>query len=232
MSAPLSGFRVIELAGVLAGPSAGQLFAELGADVIKVEPPGGDVTRTWRLPSEASGETTDRNDRPAYFSAANWGKRSVALDLGQPGGREALHLLVRGADVVLTAYRPGSAERLGADAATLRALSPRLVVAELTGYGPDNPRAGYDAVIQAESGFMHLNGPTEGAAPEASGESGPTKMPVALMDLLAAHQIKEGVLAALLRRERTGEGATVQVSLTAAAAGALANQGTAWLQAG
>lgn len=246
MAAPLSGFRVIELAGVLAGPSAGQLFAELGADVIKVEPPHGDVTRTWRLPSETSpdrrsepppeapGDPASGDDRPAYFSAANWGKRSVALDLRQPGGRDALHLLVRSADVVLTAYRPGSAERLGADAATLRSLAPGLVVAELTGYGPDDARAGYDAVIQAESGFTHLNGPAESDTPDASPEAsgGPTKMPVALMDVVAAHQIKEAVLAALLRRERTGEGATIRVSLLSAATGALANQGTAWLQAG
>ena len=235
MTGVLSGLRVVELAGVLAGPSVGQFLAELGADVLKVENArtGGDVTRTWRLASEAdpaAPEASGGGGRPAYFSAANWGKRSVALDLSHEGGREALHALVRGCDVVLTASRPGSAARLGADAATLRALAPRAVVVSLTGYGPGDPRAGYDAVVQAESGFMHLNGPAHGAtAPEASG--GPTKMPVALVDVLAAHQIKEGVLAALLRRERSGEGALVEVSLLGAAAASLANQGTAWLQA-
>ena len=238
MTGLLSGLRVVELAGVLAGPSVGQFLAELGADVVKVENArtGGDVTRTWRLPSEAPpdrgpGQAPASGDRPAYFAAANWGKRSVALDLTRADGREALHALVRGAGVVLTAYRPGSAGRLGADAEALRALAPEAVVVALTGYGPEDARAGYDAVVQAESGFMHLNGPAESEAPEASGGE-PTKMPVALMDVLAAHQIKEAVLAALLRRERTGEGALVEVSLLGAAAGSLANQGTAWLQAG
>ncbi len=216
----LTGVRVVELAGVLAGPTAGQFLAELGADVVKVEPPGGDVTRRWRLPSEP--EAPDA-DRPAYFQAANWGKRSVALDLAHADGRDALHALVRTADVVLTAYRPGHDRRLGADADTLVALRPGLVVVRLSGYGPDDPRPGYDAVVQAESGWMAINGAADGP---------PTKMPVALMDLLAAHQIKEAVLAALLRRARTGEGAVLDVSLVGAAVGALANQGTAWLVAG
>ena len=218
--APLAGLRVVELAGVLAGPSAGQFLAELGADVVKVENARtrGDATRRWTLPDEAPDD-----DRPAYFSAANWGKRAVALDLTHPDGRAALHALVRRADVVLAAYKPGDAEALGADAAALRALNPRLVVATLTGYGEGDPRAGYDAVVQAEAGFTLLNGEPGGPF---------FKMPVALMDVLAAHQVKEAVLLALLRRERTGEGAEVAVSLLGAGASALANQGTAWLQAG
>lgn len=178
----LDGIHVVELAGVLAGPSAGQFFAELGAEVAKVENArtSGDVTRTWRLPSEtpeagsagASGAKPD--DRPAYFSAASWGKRSVALDLSRDGGREALALLLDRADIVLTAYKPGDAERLGTDAASLRRQRPRLIVAELTGYGPDDPRAGYDAVVQAESGFMYLNGPgeEEGASSQWGAASG------------------------------------------------------------
>lgn len=218
--APLDGLRVVELAGVLAGPSVGQFLAELGADVVKVENvrTGGDVTRRWTLPEEASAD-----GRPAYFCAANWGKRSVALDLTHPAGRAALHALARGADVALTAYKPGDAARLGADADTLRALAPRLIVATLTGYGDGDARAGYDAVVQAEAGFTGLNGEPGGP---------PTKMPVALMDVLAAHQLKEAVLLALLRRAQTGEGAGVAVSLLGAGASALVNQGTAWLQAG
>jgi len=218
--APLAGLRVIELAGVLAGPSAGQFLAELGADVVKVESPRthGDATRRWTLPHEDPAD-----DRPAYFSAANWGKRSLALDLTHPGGRRALHTLAARADVVLTAYKPGDAERLGADAPTLRALNPRLVVATLTGYGFSDPRAGYDAVVQAEAGFTLLNGEADGP---------PGKMPVALMDVLAAHQLKEAVLLALLRRAQTGAGGEVTVSLLGAGASALANQGTGWLQTG
>jgi crotonobetainyl-CoA:carnitine CoA-transferase CaiB-like acyl-CoA transferase len=219
-TAPLDGLRVVELAGVLAGPSAGQFLAELGADVVKVENARtrGDVTRRWTLPDEDPAD-----GRPAYFCAANWGKRSAALDLTHADGRAALHALARRADVVLTAYKPGDAEALGADAPTLRALNPRLVVATLTGYGDEDPRAGYDAVVQAEAGFTLLNGEPDGP---------PTKMPVALMDVLAAHQLKEAILLALLRRERTGEGAEVAVSLLGAGASALVNQGTAWLQAG
>ena len=216
----LDGVRVVELAGVLAGPSAGQFLAELGADVAKVENArtGGDVTRRWRLPGEAAPD-----GRTAYFAAANWGKRSVGLDLSREAGRAALHALVRRADVVLTAYRPGAAAALGADVATLAALAPRAVVVALSGYGAGDPRAGYDAVVQAEAGWTGINGAAEGP---------PTKLPVALMDLQAAHQIKEAVLAGLLRRERTGRGAVVELSLLGAAVSGLANQATAWLQAG
>ncbi|MDX1421134.1 MAG: CoA transferase [Rubricoccaceae bacterium] len=220
MSAPFDGLMVLELASVLAGPSVGQFFAEGGATVLKLENPrtGGDVTRRWHLAEEAPDD-----DRPAYFCAANWGKRSVAVDLTTEGGRRVLHGLARRADVVVTSYRPGQAARLGADAATLRPLNRRLVVAELTGYGPDDARAGYDAVLQAEAGFTVLNGPPDGP---------PVKMPVALMDVLAAHQLKEAVLVALLRRERTGAGAHVAVSLLGAGAASLANQASNWLTAG
>lgn len=216
----LNDLVVLELASVLAGPRVGQFFAELGADVVKVENPRtqGDVTRRWRLPTES-----EDDDRPSYFACCNSGKRSVALDLTENAGREVLHALVRQSDVVIASYRPGSAEALGADADTLRALNPRLLYGHITGYGPDNPRAGYDAVIQAESGFMHMNGTPDGP---------PVKMPVALMDLLAAHQLKEALLLGLLRRERAGEGDYFAVSLLQAAVSALANQATNWLVGG
>lgn len=221
---PLTGIRVLELATVLAGPQVGQFLAELGADVLKIEPPGsGDVTRTWKAPGE---DPAGRGS--AYFAAANWGKRSQVLDLTTPAGRAALLDLARTADIVLTSYKPGDAPRLGADYATLRAVNPGLIYASITGYGPESPRAGYDAVLQAESGFMHLN-----AALAADGTVGPPqKMPVALIDLLAAHQLKEGVLAALYRRARTGQGALVEVSLAQSALASLANQATNWLVAG
>ena len=217
---PLAGTRVLELASVLAGPSVGQFLAELGADVVKVENPavGGDVTRGWTLADE-----TASDGRSAYFQSCNWGKRSVGLDLRDEDERALLLALVDRADVVISSYKPGDASRLGVDAETLRARNPRLVVVELTGYGADDPRAGYDAVVQAESGFTFMNG-----APDGS----PTKMPVALVDVLAAHQIKEAVLVGLLRRERTGEGGCFEVSLLQAAVAALANQATNWLSAG
>jgi crotonobetainyl-CoA:carnitine CoA-transferase CaiB-like acyl-CoA transferase len=211
---------VLELASVLAGPSVGQFFAELGATVIKLEnaATGGDVTRTWKLASERSG-----TDVSAYFAAANWGKLSVGLDITQPTSFEAVHRLAARADVVIASYKPGDAEKLRVDHQTLRQLQPRLVYGHITGYGTTDPRAGYDAVIQAESGFMYMNGTPDGP---------PTKMPVALMDILAAHQLKEGLLTALFRRERTGEGAYVQVALLDAAVSALANQATNYLVAG
>jgi crotonobetainyl-CoA:carnitine CoA-transferase CaiB-like acyl-CoA transferase len=220
MAAPLEGILVIELAGVLAGPLVGQFCAELGATVVKVEhgAAGGDVTRRWKLPQE-----DPDTDRPAYFAAANWGKRSVSLDLTTDRDRRTLHALAARADVVLTAYRPGQAEKLAADADTLRALNPRLIVAHLVGYSEDDSRPGYDAVIQAEVGFTFMNGDPE---------SRPTKLPVALMDVLAAHQLKEALLVALLRRERTGEGATITVSLLQAGVSALANQASNYLTAG
>ena len=239
----MEGMRVLELANVLAGPSVGQFLAEMGATVVKVEntTTRGDVTRTWRLAAD-----DPASDVTAYFSSCNLGKRSVALDIKDPRGLAAVHALARDADVVVASYKPGDAERLQVDYATLSALNPSLIYAQITGYGLDDPRAGYDAVIQAESGYQHMNGSSDGG--------GPTKMPVALMDVLAAHQVKEAVLASLWRRERaayraalaeagagagaqfleksTGPGAYVGVSLLAAGVASLANQASGYLRAG
>ncbi|MBF8963121.1 CoA transferase [Pontibacter sp. FD36] len=211
---------VLELASVLAGPSVGQFFAELGATVVKLEntATAGDVTRTWMLSTEQRSTAVS-----AYFSAANWGKLSVGFDITQPHALEAVHQLASKADVVIASYKPGDAEKLQVDYRTLSQLNSRLVYGHITGYGLEDQRAGYDAVIQAESGFMYMNGSPDGP---------PTKMPVALMDILAAHQLKEGILTALLLRERTREGRYVQVSLFDAAVSALANQGTNYLVAG
>ncbi len=216
----LKDLFVLELASVLAGPSVGMFLAELGAKVIKVEhfAGGGDVTRTWRLPSEAAVE-----DRSAYFSAVNWGKQSIGIDLRIPEGRAIVHELAAKADIVIASYKPGDAEKLQVDAAALMALNPRLIYADLTAYGDDDPRVGFDAIIQAEAGFTYLNGQPE---------SGPTKMPVALMDLLAAHQLKEGILLALFARTSTGKGKHVQTNLLGAGLASLANQATNWLVGG
>jgi len=218
---PLAGFRVLELASVLAGPSVGQFLAELGADVIKVENrrTGGDVTRGWRLPGDMPGSPS------AYFSACNLWKRSVALDASMLAGRDLCQQLAAKSDVVVASYKPGDAEKLGLDAQTLRSQNQRLVYAQITGYGLDDPRVGYDALIQAESGFTFMNG-----EPGSAGQ--PTKMPVALVDLLAAHQLKEAILLALWQRDRSGEGAHVHVSLMGAAVASLANQATGFLCAG
>jgi crotonobetainyl-CoA:carnitine CoA-transferase CaiB-like acyl-CoA transferase len=207
--------RVLELASVLAGPAVGQFFAELGAEVIKIEneKAGGDVTRSWRSP----GEGTD--DRSSYFCCVNWGKKSVSLDLASDKGKKAMQALAAGSDLVITSFKPGDAEKLGADYATLKRLNERIIYGEITGYGAGDSRVGYDAVIQAESGFMSLNGEKEGV---------PMKMPVALIDILAAHQLKEGLLLALLNRQQTGSGCKVEVSLLHTAIASLANQASNW----
>jgi crotonobetainyl-CoA:carnitine CoA-transferase CaiB-like acyl-CoA transferase len=216
---PFAHLRILELAAVLAGPQVGQFFAELGAEVLKIEPPAGDVTRTWKTPAEAAD-----TDVSAYFAASNWGKKFRVLDLATPAGRAGLHRLAATADIVLASYKPGDAEKLEADYATLAKENPRLIYGQLTGYGPTVSRAGYDAVLQAEAGFMHLN---------AAGPGQPAqKMPVALMDLLAAHQLKEGLLTALYQREKTGRGTLVQVSLLESALAALANQASSYLVTG
>jgi crotonobetainyl-CoA:carnitine CoA-transferase CaiB-like acyl-CoA transferase len=211
-----TGLQVLELASVLAGPSVGQFFAELGADVIKVENlnTGGDVTRSWKIAGEGEG------DRSAYFCSCNWGKRSIAVDLGTVQGKEIVHRLAAKSDLVIVSYKPGDAEKLEVSYEQLRGLNPAIIYGQLTGYGSDNDRVGYDAVIQAEAGFMDMNGETEGM---------PLKMPVALIDVLAGHQLKEALLLALLRRERTGGGCFVEVSLLQTAVSSLANQATNWL---
>jgi len=209
---------VLECASVLAGPAVGAFFAELGATVIKLEPPGGDVTRSWRLASESS-----ESDVSAYFSCVNWGKHSLVLDLKQPDDLALAHQLVQQADILVANYKPGAAERLQMDYATLCALNPALIYAHLTGYGPSDARTGYDALLQAESGFLYLN---------AHPGQPPTRLPVALIDILAAHQLKEAILVALLQRVANGRGDYLQVSLLASALASLANQASNWLVGG
>ncbi len=225
MNLPFAHLRIIEVASVLAGPQVGQFFAELGAEVLKIESPAGDVTRSWKTTAEtAAPEAAAEASVSAYFSASNWGKQSVVLDLTIAAGQAQLHRLAMAADIVLASYKPGDAEKLGADYATLSSENPRLIYGHLTGYGPANARAGYDAVLQAEAGFMYLNTAGAGAPPQ--------KMPVAMVDLLAAHQLKEGLLTALYQREKSGRGALVEVSLLDSALSALANQAATYLVTG
>ena len=218
MEKPLEGIRVIELASVLAGPATGQFLAEAGADVLKIEPPGGDITRSWRLKDEQPDQ-----QRSAYFCAANWGKTARVMDLRKDEERAELHRMLPQTDILLMSYKPGDAQKFGLHPDPLRLQYPRLIIGSITGYGENDPRTGYDAIIQAEAGFMHLNGTQPGEG---------HKMPVALMDLLAAHQLKQGLLLALLERERKGHGAWIQVALLDAALSALANQATNYLVAG
>ena len=206
---PLAGLRVVDLSRVLAGPYATMALADLGADVIKVEHPrGGDETRSWG-PPYAGGEA-------AYFLSVNRSKRSVALDLKDPEGRDlALELCAR-ADVVVENFRPGGAARLGLDYETVRERRPDVVYCSISGFGAREPRdrPGYDFVVQAESGLMAVTG-------EPDGE--PTKIGVALVDVLTGLNAAIAIVAAFHRRGRTGEGERIEVSLLDSAFAALVN---------
>ncbi len=216
----LENCKVIELASVLAGPSVGQFLAELGADVIKIENPAtqGDVTRSWQIKEEKV-----QNGISAYFASVNWGKTSVFWNLQNPTELQKLYDLVKTADIVIASYKPGDAEKLGVSYADLQKINPTIIYGHITGYGNAYDKVGYDAIIQAEAGFMYMNGEPD---------SPPTKMPVALIDVLAGHQLKEGILMALLHRERTGKGSYIEVSLFDSAVSALVNQASNWLNAG
>lgn len=210
---------VIELASVLAGPLTGSFFAEMGASVIKIENPtvGGDVTRNWLLPNE------NINGQSAYYSAANYGKQVKMLNLKLEEDYQKLMDLIKTTDVVIANYRQQSANKLKLDYQSLKAINPQLIYGNIIGYAHQANRPAFDVVLQAESGFMFMNGQPE---------SLPTKMPVALIDVLAAHQLKQGLLTALWQRERTKKGAKVSVSLFETALASLANQASNWLMAG
>ena len=217
---PLEDKVILELASVLAGPSVGIFFAEMGAKVIKVENllTNGDVTRKWKVATESK-----ETDISSYFSSINWNKYSIPVNLKEKEGLEIVYELVKKSDVVIVNYKPGDAEKLKVDYKTLSSLNPKIIYAHITGYGLDDPRAGYDAIIQAEAGFMYMNGYPE---------TPPAKMPVALMDILAAHHTIEAILLALWQREKTGKGQFIHTSLFKAGIASLANQATNWLVAG
>ncbi|MDI1355697.1 MAG: CaiB/BaiF CoA-transferase family protein [bacterium] len=209
--------KVIELAGVLAGPSVGYFFAELGAKVYKIENPGtlGDVTRSWKLKSEDPKEKTS-----AYFWSVNAFKEYLSLDLQLPEHLQKLYDLIKEADIVITNYKEGDDEKLKVDYKTLSALNPTLIYAAITGFGVNSPRSAYDLILQAESGFMSMNGEPNSA---------PLKMPVALIDVIAGHQVKEAVLIALIKRAQIKKGSHIHISLFDSAIASLANQATNWL---
>jgi crotonobetainyl-CoA:carnitine CoA-transferase CaiB-like acyl-CoA transferase len=210
-ASPLAGVRIVDLSRVLAGPYATMTLADLGADVVKVEhPAGGDETRGWGPPF-AGGES-------AYFLSVNRGKRSVALDLKDPEARDlALELCAR-ADVVIENFRSGGAARLGLDYETVWALRRDIVYCTISGFGSREPtdRAGYDFTVQAESGLMAITGDSDGE---------PLKVGVAIVDVLAGLNAATAILAALRRRDLTGEGGRVEVSLLDSAFAALVNVG-------
>lgn len=216
----LRDLLVIETAGVLAGPAAGMFFAELGARVVKIENPsaGGDVTRRWKLPEEDPSSPVS-----AYFSSVNHGKEHLHLNLKSAEGRKDFDALLAKADVLISNHMAQDAEKLGLTRDRLRALNPTLIHGHIRGYADDAARPAYDVVLQAETGYLSMTG----TDPEHL-----AKLPVAVIDILAAHQLKEGLLLALLHKARTGLGAYVEVSLEEAALTGLVNQATNWLMAG
>ena len=207
--------KVVELASVLAGPSVGMFFAELGCDVKKVEHPSGDMTRKWKLPKE-----NKEANISGYYCSVNWGKEVHFSNLKNKKDNQKVREWISEADILISNFKYGDADKFNLSYASLREDNPRLIYAHLSGYGSDTARAAFDVIIQAESGFMHMNGQSDGP---------PTKMPVALMDVLAAHQMKEGILCALLEREKTGKGGLIEASLIDSGIASLANQATNYL---
>jgi crotonobetainyl-CoA:carnitine CoA-transferase CaiB-like acyl-CoA transferase len=221
---PLAGLRVLELARILAGPWVGQLLADLGADVVKVESPDGDDTRQWGPPfvEGANGERLSA----AYFHSCNRGKRSVTADFGKAEDLAFVKRLAAHADVVVENFKVGGLAKFGLDAASLRAAHPRLVYASITGFGqtgPEASRAGYDFMIQGMAGAMSITG-------EASGM--PQKAGYATADIFTGMYASVAILAALRRRDETGEGATLDAALFEAQAAVLGNQAMNYLIGG
>lgn len=226
MHRPLQKFKILDLSRILAGPFATQLLADLGAEVHKIEPPEGDPTRGWGPPFGDGDPGHPFGGESAYFRCANRGKSSTVLDLHSMEGRARLLELIKDADVLVENFLPDSADRLGLTWARLHKAHPKLILASIRGFASDvkaSRRAGYDFIIQAESGWMSLTG-------EASGR--PMKVGVALVDVMAALYCANGIQAALLHRERTGEALHVQVPLMEAALAGLVNVGSSALMTG
>ncbi|MDX7950069.1 CaiB/BaiF CoA-transferase family protein [Lichenihabitans sp. Uapishka_5] len=222
---PLAGLKVLELARILAGPWIGQVLADLGADVVKVERPDqGDDTRSWGPPFVAGRDGNHLS--AAYFHAANRGKRSVAMDFETSEGRETVRGLARHADVVIENFKVGGLRKYGLDHASLAALNPRLVTCSVTGFGQNGPyaaRAGYDFMIQGMGGLMDLTGVPDGE---------PQKVGVAFADIFTGVYGTIGILAALRRRDATGQGGHVDMALLDTQVGVLANQAMNYLVSG
>ena len=212
-----SDLVIVEIATVLAGPAVGMFFAELGATVIKIENPdtGGDVTRSWKL-----GEEPSDKKYSAYYNCVNWHKDIRFLNAKVQEQYDEIAALIKDADVVISNFKTSSAASLHLDKETIKKINPNIIHATVTAYGECNDSPGYDALLQAETGWMSINGHADGP---------PTKMPVALIDILTAHQLKEGILVAMLKKAKTGKGSHVTVSLYDTAIASLANQASNYL---
>ncbi|MEQ6327926.1 CaiB/BaiF CoA-transferase family protein [Pseudomonas chengduensis] len=230
MSGALSHIRVLDLSRVLAGPWAGQIFGDLGAEVIKVERPGsGDDTRHWGPPYIKDAEGNDSREA-AYFQSANRNKQSLTLDFTQSEGQRLVRELVAQCDVLLENFKVGGLAAYGLDYESLKAINPRLIYCSITGFGQSGPyakRAGYDFMIQGLGGLMSLTG-----RPEGEEGAGPMKVGVALTDILTGLYTTVGVLAALNQREQSGVGQHIDVALLDVQVACLANQAMNYLATG
>jgi crotonobetainyl-CoA:carnitine CoA-transferase CaiB-like acyl-CoA transferase len=230
MSGALSHIRVLDLSRVLAGPWAGQILADLGAEVVKVERPGvGDDTRHWGPPflKDAAGENTSE---AAYYLSANRNKQSLTLDFTQAEGQRLVRELAAKADILIENFKVGGLAAYGLDYASLKALNPRLIYCSITGFGQDGPyarRAGYDFMIQGLGGLMSLTG-----RPEGEEGAGPVKVGVALTDILTGLYSTAAILAALASREQTGRGQHIDMALLDVQVACLANQAMNYLTTG
>lgn len=216
---PFKGLKVIELSSVLAGPLAGSFFAEGGAEVLKVEHPKyGDVTRSWRARSENSD-----SEISAYYASANTGKTVIRKNLGNDEGKHWLEKELASADVLLQNFKASDLKKFDLEPESVAKKFPNLVHIRLVGFADAPTRLAYDVVVQAETGFMHMNGDEEGL---------PTRMPVALMDVLASHQIRSATLSGLYLREKGTTGYYSEVSLEKSGLSALVNRATNYLMNG
>ena len=221
MPKPLAHFKILDLSRILAGPFCTQLLADFGAEVFKIEPVSGDPTRGWGPPFELGDQ-----GESAYYRCANRGKQMLPMDLADPEAQYTLGELLKNADVLVENFLPDSAERLGITWERLHEQYPKLILASIRGFASDVPacrRPGYDFIIQAESGWMSLTGEPEGR---------PMKVGLALVDVLASLYLANGIQAAMLHRERTGEALHVEVPLMEAALAALVNVGGETLMTG
>ena len=224
----LAGLKVLDLSRILAGPYATQLFADLGADVVKVEnPDGGDDTRRWGPPftSKAGGGRGDA----AYFSACNRNKRSITVDFASKAGADLLRDLAKTADIIVENFRPRGLQKYGLDYASIAAINPGIIYCSITGFGQTGPyanRPGYDFLIQGMGGLMSITG-----QPDGSPGAGPVKVGVAVCDLFTGLFTANAALAALAYRNRTGKGQHIDCALLDSQVAMLANQSANWLNA-
>ena len=215
----LKKIKIIDVSTVLAGPSVGTFFAELGAQVKKVEHPiKTDVTRSWKSETESPDTKTS-----AYFSSVNYKKDYLKLDLKNQLDYQEFIKQLKNTDILISNFKQGDDKKLNITDSVLRKSNPNLIIAKITGFGAESDRVAYDLILQAETGYMSINGEKDAS---------PLKMPVALIDVLAAHHLKEGILLALINRLMGGEAKTIEVSLYDAALSSLSNQASNYLMTG